>query len=506
MTKIKFDWTKSVECQFTNETLSTDTLDRAIQASYLTDYLSIYKNTSYVLNINSEWGSGKSYFLKRWANSIRNNHPVIYFDAWSNDFHNEPLTLILGEIIEQLESLIKGRDRQNKIKALVQHSGNVLKATAPELAKGIVKKLVNVDVSSISQRVEDQENETIAADTLSASTKALLSLHKQQQSSIAELKSTIQSILEDVICSENSDQQSRWSPMYIFIDELDRCRPTFAVELLEVVKHIFSMDKVIFVVATDTEQLQHSIKAIYGQGFDSEKYLGRFFNRSFTLASPCMDTFIEALPSSEVLIKRIIATNSEKIIQWDVNNAVSFIAKLFECLVIDLRSASQIIDRVSSVLIHNNGDINPIWLLSLECIRVFNLDSFNALVTGRIITSGSNDQHKYFFNLIKERSKDSGSLNKILIEPTLSDNWNNSALKDITKSNGNVKVSARREVNTDRYSISKLLMLIINFHNSANAPDYANSHNVNIFELYLWVTKGNLSKYRHYIEVASNLS
>nr|WP_279504657.1 P-loop NTPase fold protein [Aeromonas veronii] len=77
------------------------------------------------------------------------------------------------------------------------------------------------------------------------------------------------------------------------IDELDRCRPSYAVEMLETIKHIFDIPKVVFVLATDTEQLQHAIKVIYGDGFDAQNYLGRFFMRRFNLPLVSTKVFIE---------------------------------------------------------------------------------------------------------------------------------------------------------------------------------------------------------------------
>ena len=69
--------------------------------------------------------------------------------------------------------------------------------------------------------------------------------------------------------------------LFILIDELDRCRPTYAIKLLERVKHMFETDQVVFVIATDTSQLKHSIRATYGGEFDAQTYLQRFFDRTF---------------------------------------------------------------------------------------------------------------------------------------------------------------------------------------------------------------------------------
>lgn len=66
-------------------------------------------------------------------------------------------------------------------------------------------------------------------------------------------------------------------PIFIFIDELDRCRPDYAISLLEIVKHIFDIKNFVFIIATNTDQLQHSIKNVYGNDFSANDYLGRFF-------------------------------------------------------------------------------------------------------------------------------------------------------------------------------------------------------------------------------------
>ena len=71
--------------------------------------------------------------------------------------------------------------------------------------------------------------------------------------------------------------------MVIFIDELDRCRPTFAVELLEQIKHYFDNDKITFVFSTNIKQLQYTIKKYYGEAFEAKRYLDKFFDLTISL-------------------------------------------------------------------------------------------------------------------------------------------------------------------------------------------------------------------------------
>jgi len=70
------------------------------------------------------------------------------------------------------------------------------------------------------------------------------------------------------------------------IDELDRCKPSYSIQLLETIKHLFNVEGVYFIVATASEQLSHSINAVYGEKFESKRYLNRFFDQEYSLKSP----------------------------------------------------------------------------------------------------------------------------------------------------------------------------------------------------------------------------
>ncbi len=83
-------------------------------------------------------------------------------------------------------------------------------------------------------------------------------------------------------------------PLMVMIDELDRCRPSYAVELLKVAKHLFSVDRIVFVLAVNCDQFAHSVKALYGNDFDAEGYLRRFFDVDFKLPGPERQAFIAA--------------------------------------------------------------------------------------------------------------------------------------------------------------------------------------------------------------------
>ena len=91
----------------------------------------------------------------------------------------------------------------------------------------------------------------------------LLADQKSLEQAIGDFKAGIERALEALAQAE-----AVTLPMFVFVDELDRCRPNFAIELLEGIKHLFGINGVCFVVATNMAQLSESVKAIYGVNFD----------------------------------------------------------------------------------------------------------------------------------------------------------------------------------------------------------------------------------------------
>lgn len=200
MTQLTFNWESEIDCKFTKEKMPADSLGRTTLAKFLDIHLQKYKHTSYVLNLNGDWGAGKTFFIKRWANSIQHKHPTVYFDAWANDFHNDPLVLVVSQIIEQVSNLITGTGQKAKKEKLINTTTNLFKAVAPELSKSLVKSLLRIDIDEINGKVEEAQNsDKDFANIASAATKGLLQLHNKQADSINELKKLIKATLKDVI-------------------------------------------------------------------------------------------------------------------------------------------------------------------------------------------------------------------------------------------------------------------------------------------------------------------
>lgn len=285
-----------------------DTLDRAKYAQYLTNFLASKgydesaenydKKQNYVLNLNSEWGSGKTYFLRRWAEDLKAHHPVVYVDAWQQDYSDDPLMTVISSITKQLREQA-GKTEDKTMFNVVGKAGGLFKALAPAIVGGVTKKFTGIDFTAVMNDSEGANADSELTDVddkpldmSAAASKAvqyMLDEHDGKAKAISALKESISQWLEAVKGLTDKNY-----PAFVLIDELDRCRPSYAIEMLETIKHIFNIKGIVFVVATDTEQLQHAVKAVYGEGFDAGIYLGRFFDARYTLREANYERLLEA--------------------------------------------------------------------------------------------------------------------------------------------------------------------------------------------------------------------
>ncbi|SIP97695.1 KAP family P-loop NTPase fold protein [Aeromonas veronii] len=329
------------------EILSADRLDRARYAEFLTNYLAAEgKQRNYVLNLNAEWGAGKTWFIKRWYMELKAHYPTVYIDAWQQDFSDDPLLTVISSIIEQLKAEAGSPQLSPYLSTKL---ASLLKATAPIVTKALFKKVSGINI--------DEVQEVITADDAGKLVESLFQDTRKKTEAVQLLKHEIQQWVGAVI-----GKKKKQVPAFILIDELDRCRPSYAVEMLETIKHIFDIPGVVFVLATDTEQLQHSIKVIYGEGFNAPAYLLRFFKRQCTLKEVSKAVFIENyLDINEASIGRVFPCFNNV---NDFANALSVIVDTFD---MTLREIEQYLDKLKATVFNSKECIDSI-ILSLFLI------------------------------------------------------------------------------------------------------------------------------------------
>ncbi len=234
-----------------------------------------------VLSINASWGEGKTTFMEMLkVNLDQNNCKTLTFSAWETDFSCDPLLAFLGEMDSQITSLIGDDNKKAKAwKAAKAAGSHILKRTVP-----VAIKLGTLGI------VDDKVLEKEAANLTSKLSTDLIDKYSEEKDAINNFKKNI----IEVLTTDSGDQ----TKLYILIDELDRCRPTYSIEFLERIKHILEIEGLVFVLAMDKLQLSHSINAIYGHNFDSLNYLKRFIDIEYLLPKTNIRNFIEQLSKS----------------------------------------------------------------------------------------------------------------------------------------------------------------------------------------------------------------
>ena len=249
-------------------TFDEDRLGRESLADYLTTFIKTtipaVNENSFVLALNSPWGTGKTSFIQMWRDKLEKSgeeYNIITYNAWENDDCDVALIPLICSF-SQLCAIIPSAE------AAVER---VLGVAAPRFINFFSKNLLHIDFSDLID-TSDKLKELREPNEL-----------YKTYSSITEVKDSFNQLVSEFT---NNNRK-----LIIFIDELDRCRPTFAIETLETIKHFFDLKNVIFIISLDVTQLSKSIKTVYGD-IESEGYLRRFFDYQIPLPKSSLKEFL----------------------------------------------------------------------------------------------------------------------------------------------------------------------------------------------------------------------
>ncbi len=245
-------------------------------------------DTNYSIALDGQWGSGKTFFVKHIVmvldsvygsahsefephykqvlpktpvdikEDINKNFPI-YFDAWENDNDDDPLLSLLYSIVSRYK--VNFPSERNWSEALFEMANIALDTPISTAVTGGMNKVVKTGARKAVEIKEKFEGENIF----------------EQIATSKNINERIFSFFDKIVNSRNSER------IVIFIDELDRCKPSYAVLLLERIKHYMTHEKITFVFSTNLTELSHTIKQCYGGGFDGMGYLEKFFDYWFSL-------------------------------------------------------------------------------------------------------------------------------------------------------------------------------------------------------------------------------
>ncbi len=324
-------------------------LEREKYADNLTRIIENYPS-GFVMALNNRWGDGKTFFVNRWRQKLKKEgFQVVYYNAWEDDYSENALVSIVSEITEDIEN----PDKKLLDNVLEKGTGIFVKSL-PAMFKIAAKKLLG------NEGFEDLAS--LLGEEMGKPFQNLIDEYKKQKETVKGFKIALQ---EFALSSGNG------KPIVVFIDEIDRCKPTFAVEVLEIVKHLFSVNNIVFVLSVDKEQLANSVRGFYGSdNIDGNEYLKRFIDLEFSLPIPKLKSFISII-YKELEFEKALKGQRMNIpdLQHDNEYFETFTNLFFEEKNLNLRQINRLMSQVRIVMYLFN--INQYMLPSLLLLLVY---------------------------------------------------------------------------------------------------------------------------------------
>jgi hypothetical protein len=268
-----------IEISLTNP-FADDKLDRGPFVRATADLLAVICEP-FVVALNAPWGSGKTTTLRMLKEVlIAKGVVTAEFNAWKVDDATDPLVPLVASIHERLQAL-KGGPEADPPKDL-----NKLKTLGSSLARRSLRAAVRIGTAGIVDTNEIAEILGEAgADAVESASEGvvgdLIDAFKQERQASDEFRRVLMRLVE--VAREFNTTGADQPPVVLMIDELDRCRPTFAVAMLERIKHFFDVPGLVFLLAIDLDQLKASTRKVYGVDLDAAEYLRRFIDLELRL-------------------------------------------------------------------------------------------------------------------------------------------------------------------------------------------------------------------------------
>jgi len=238
-----------------------------------------------VIFVNAPWGEGKTTFAQMWRAELgRQKLEVTYFDAYAADYFDDPFVCFSGEIL----GLVDRRLGENR--GLLER--REFKKTAVEIGKRLAGLAVKVGVRAatlgVIQSTDVKELKEMGTEIASEASKISAEIIEKKIGNYLAEKDSIAAFKESLKKLAAIVREDQGFPLTIVVDELDRCRPDFALSLLERIKHLFDVEGICFVLLVNREHIENYISSVYGD-VDGRAYLLKFGNVFVDL--PCQQMF-----------------------------------------------------------------------------------------------------------------------------------------------------------------------------------------------------------------------
>lgn len=348
---------KYLNCEAGVWPCSDDLLGRHIEIENLSPVV-LNAEAPLVLAIDAPWGGGKTTFFRLWEHYLNCQNKVsLYLNAWESDFAEDPLLPMLSVLDRWLNSKSSTPAAKIAWEKAKTYAPSIIKSTAVAAAKAATFGALDLE----------KEYEKLASELTGGAVGGVVDSFNIKQKSLERFKIQLAKALDAL----PEGQQN----LILFVDELDRCKPTYAIELLERVKHLFDVDRLVFVLAMNRDQLSKSFQGVYGPAFDGRHYLRRFVDLDYELSLVSTEAYISARISEPDIASYFKSRSSEQDDHTYGAKVLSFLADRFA---FTLRDVDQLITRFRLVLrsIPKQDYLDIPMLIPLMVVRQENPDLY----------------------------------------------------------------------------------------------------------------------------------
>ena len=359
-----------------------DSLDREPLVKFLSGLIGRLGGP-FVLALDSPWGTGKTTLVKMLKAQLElEDFQCIYFNAWQVDYVTDPLVAMVAALDAlHFDNDVAETAFRSQMKAARKITSTLAKRAFVAGVKAATLNILDLDAAS----------ETLAANAAGDAAGDIVDAFQKEKSALDQFRREVETAVS------NLKDSGKKETLVFFIDELDRCRPTFAIEMLERIKHLFDVANIVFVLSVDKKQLEASTAAVYGERINAAEYLRRFIDLEYGIPLVQTKKFTKKL-LTRFELDPAFSQRTGHSVQYDHENFVDVFTELADLFDLSLRARERCVTCLAVVMDQtpSNHYLDPILAAFLLVLRLRNQDLFHALCKG---SASSVDAMKYLKSL-----------------------------------------------------------------------------------------------------------
>lgn len=223
----------------------------------------------------------------------------IYYDAWKNDNATDPILSLIYEIVKAFHNMYKFDGKREVFNALKGIAKSIVSCV--DLNINLTKKTITPEINlPITENTNDTQqpgvNINVSGEKLSTIFDNFDKFKAPDLLEDFKKEDNLHELINQFFDKLSLDNKTR---LVIFIDELDRCKPTYAIQFLERIKHYFDRQNITFVFSTNIKELINTVQNYYGNNFNGDRYLDKFFDLRLQLPKVELFYYLKLLKVEE---------------------------------------------------------------------------------------------------------------------------------------------------------------------------------------------------------------